>query len=193
MYSSSSFFVQTRLRTRSSSFLVQVAPQRVPGHPEAKSCQNLIRNGLLEAILEASRPASKPARQAQPLGRVFSTKRARGQDRRVFSSRLVPKGSLDVRRPTYGRKNSSTQTGFHRKNSKQKIKLFYFPQRISKCNIKNSLGCIQGRDFSTKKSFNRKNSLGCIQARVFSPKRARGQDRRVFRMGPRRPNWTESL
>ena len=51
MYSSSSFFVQTRLRTRSSSFLVQVAPQRVPGHPEAKSGQNLIRNSLLEAIL----------------------------------------------------------------------------------------------------------------------------------------------
>ena len=123
MYSSSSFFVQTRLRTRSSSFLVQVAPQRVPGHPEAKSCQNLIRNGLLEAILEASRPASKPARQAQPLGRVFSTKRARGQDRRVFSSRLVPKGSLDVRRPTSGRKNSSKQTGPHRKNSRQKINL----------------------------------------------------------------------
>ena len=73
------------MRTRSSSFLVQVAPQSVPGHPEAKSGQNLIRNGLLEAILEASRPASKPASQAQPLGRVFSTKRTRGQDRRVFS------------------------------------------------------------------------------------------------------------
>ncbi len=101
MYSSSSFFVQTRLRTRSSSFLVQVAPQRVPGHPEAKSGQNLIRNGLLEAILEASRPASKPASQAQPLGRVFSTKRARGQDRRVFSSRLAPNGprSPAARRP----------------------------------------------------------------------------------------------
>ena len=83
--SSSSFFGQTRMRTRSSSFLVQVAPQSVPGHPEAKSGQNLIRNGLLEAILEASRPASKPASQAQPLGRVFSTKRTRGQDRRVFS------------------------------------------------------------------------------------------------------------
>ena len=115
MYSSSSFFVQTRLRTRSSSFLVQVAPQRVPGHPEAKSCQNLIRNGLLEAILEASQPASKPASQAQPLGRVFSTKRARGQDRRVFSSRLVPKGSLDVRRPKTRR--SCPQARLERKNS----------------------------------------------------------------------------
>ena len=72
-------------RARSSSFLVRVAPQRVAGHPEAKSGQNLIRNGLLEAILEASWPASKPASQAQPLGRVFSTKRTRGQDRRVFS------------------------------------------------------------------------------------------------------------
>ena len=103
MYSSSSFFVQARLRTRSSSFLVQVAPQRVPGHPEAKSGQNLIRNGLLEAILEASWPASKPASQAQPLARVFSTKRrvpvqarvfstkcTRRRDRRVFSMALLP-------------------------------------------------------------------------------------------------------
>ena len=97
MYSSSSFFVQTRLRTRSSSFLVQVAPQRVPGHPEAKSGQNLIRNGLLEAILEASRPASKPASQAQPLGRVFSTKRVRGQNRRVFSCSRVGSSSFFAR------------------------------------------------------------------------------------------------
>ncbi len=59
-------------RARSSSFLVRVAPQRVAGHPEAKSGQNLIRNGLLEAILEASWPASKPASQAQPLARDFS-------------------------------------------------------------------------------------------------------------------------
>ena len=100
IHSRSSFFDQTRPRTRSSSFLVQVAPQRVPGHPEAKSGQNLIRNGLLEAILEASRPASKPASQAQPLGRVFSTKRTRGQDRRVFSSRLAPNGP----RPPGGQK-----------------------------------------------------------------------------------------
>ncbi len=98
-------------------------PQMVPGRPEAKSDQILIRNGLLEAILEASLPASKPASQVQPLGRVFSTKRARGQERRVFSSRLIPKGSLDVRRPTSGRKNSSKQTGPHRKNSRQKINL----------------------------------------------------------------------
>ena len=32
-------------------------------------------------------------------GRVFSTKRARGQDRRVFSSKWLPKGSPDTRRP----------------------------------------------------------------------------------------------
>ena len=68
----------------STSFFVRVALQSVPGHPEAKNCQNLIRTDLLEAILETSRPASKPASQAQPLGRVFSTKRTRGQDRRVF-------------------------------------------------------------------------------------------------------------
>ena len=77
-------------RARSSSFLVRVAPQRVAGHPEAKSCQNLIRNGLLEAILEASWPASKPASQAQPLARVFSTKCTRRRDRRVFSMALLP-------------------------------------------------------------------------------------------------------
>ncbi len=95
--SSLSFLV---LAVKSSSFLVRVALQRVPGHPEAKSCQNLIRNCLLEAILEASRPASKPASQAQPLGRVFSIKRTRGQDRRVFSSRLAPNGP----RPPRGQK-----------------------------------------------------------------------------------------
>ena len=67
------------LAVKQSSFLVRVAPQSVPGHPEAKSGQNLIRNGLLEAILEASRPASKPASQAQPLGRVYSTERASGR------------------------------------------------------------------------------------------------------------------
>ncbi len=98
-------------------------PQMVHGHPEAKSSQILIRNGLLEAILEASQPASKPASQVQPLGRVFSTKRARGQERRDISARLIPKWSLDVRRPASGRKNSSKRTGPHRKNSRQKISL----------------------------------------------------------------------
>ena len=62
---------RTRQMTRSSSFFVQIGSQRVPERPEAKSCQILIRSGLLEAILEASRPASQPASQAQPLGRVF--------------------------------------------------------------------------------------------------------------------------
>ncbi len=87
-------------KTGSLSFFTQIGSQRVPGHPEAKSDQIPIRNGLLEAILEASRPASKPASQAQPLGRVFSTKRTRGQDRRVFSSRLAPNGP----RPPGGQK-----------------------------------------------------------------------------------------
>ena len=68
----------------SSSFFVQIVP-KCPGRPDAKSGQNLIRSSLLEAILEASLPESRPASQAQPLGRVFSTKRARGKDRRVFS------------------------------------------------------------------------------------------------------------
>ena len=40
-------------KTGSSSFFVQIGSQRVPGHPEAKSDQIPIRNGLLEAILEA--------------------------------------------------------------------------------------------------------------------------------------------
>ena len=97
---SSSFLV---LAVKQSSFLVRVAPQSVPGHPEAKSGQNLIKNGLREAILEASWPASKPASQAQPLARVFSTKRrvpvqarvfstkcTRRRDRRVFSMALLP-------------------------------------------------------------------------------------------------------
>ncbi len=114
---------RTRQMTRSPGFFVQIGSQRVPERPEAKSCQILIRNCLLEAILEASRPASKPASQAQPLGRVFSTKRARGQERRVFSARLIPKWSLDVRMPTSGRNNSYKRTGAHRKNSRQKINL----------------------------------------------------------------------
>ena len=84
-------------RARSSSFLVVVAPKRVPGRPEAKNCQILNRNGLLEAILEASRPASQPASQAQPLGRVFSTKRVRGQNRRVFSCSRVRSSSFFAR------------------------------------------------------------------------------------------------
>ncbi len=87
------------LAVKSSSFPVRVALQRVPGHPEAKSYQNLIRNGLLETILEASRPASKPASQAQPLGRVFSTKRIRGQDRRVLFVQISPKCSPAALRP----------------------------------------------------------------------------------------------
>ncbi len=86
------FVAKMHPKTGSSSFFVQIGSQRVPGHPEAKSCQILIGNCLLEAILEASRPASKPASQAQPLDRVFSTKRTRGQDCRVFSSSLTPNG-----------------------------------------------------------------------------------------------------
>ncbi len=81
-------------RARSSSFLVVVAPKRVPGRPEAKNSQILNRNGLLEAILEASRPASQPASQAQPLGRVFSTKRVRGQNRRVFPCSRIRSSSF---------------------------------------------------------------------------------------------------
>ncbi len=85
-------------RARSSSFLVRVAPQRVAGHPEAKSGQNLIRNGLLEAILEASWPASKPASQAQPLARVFSTNVASLQHV-TACNRLVEKTRLNERGP----------------------------------------------------------------------------------------------
>ena len=79
--------------------------QRVPGHPEVKSDQNLIRNSLLEAILEASRPASKPASQAQPLGRVFSTKRTRGQDHAPYDK------SVEFFRPDWSPKDPRTSGG----------------------------------------------------------------------------------
>ena len=97
---------RTRQMTRSSGFFVQIGSQRVPGHPEAKSDQILIGSGLLEAILEASRPASKPTSQAQPFGRVFSTKRTRGQDRRVFSPRSRENSTI-LSSDTFRRKNST--------------------------------------------------------------------------------------
>ena len=92
-------------KTGSLSFFTQIGSQRVPGHPEAKSDQILIRNGLLEAILEASRPASKPASQAQPLGRVFSTKRTRGQDHAPYDK------SVEFFRPDWSPKDPRTSGG----------------------------------------------------------------------------------
>ncbi len=91
-------------RARSSSFLMltgqtvefsrRSGSQKGPWTSGGQNCQILNRNGLLEAILEASRPASQPASQAQPLGRVFSTKRVRGQTRRVFSCSRVRSSSF---------------------------------------------------------------------------------------------------
>ena len=49
--------------------------------------------------------------------------RAIWQDGRVFSSGLVPEGSLGVPRPPSGRKISSKRTGPQRKKSCQKINL----------------------------------------------------------------------
>ncbi len=145
-------------RARSSSFLVVVAPKRVPGRPEAKNSQILNRNGLLEAILEASRPASQPASQAQPLGRVFSTKRVRGQNRRVFSRSRVRSSSFFV------------QIGSQRVPEHPEAK-------SSQILIRNGLlEAILEASRPASQPASQAQPLG----RVFSTKRVRGQNRRVF-------------